>query len=373
MIRRNFIKTGSLGLAASIFTSPFSNLRATGQSRVMKNWVWFHLYRDMNRDRLYEPFRHMRDAGIHGILPEVYSSTRAHFLSGHLPAGRDLLNEILPVARETGLEVHAWMWTMICNIRDIHEQHPEWFVVNRKGESCLEKPAYVGYYRFLCPNRPGAREFLRMTVADLSAYEDLDGVHLDYIRYPDVILAENLQKKYGIVQDREYPEYDYCYCDTCRSLFKEESGIDPITLEQPHLNQDWIRFRYDSITNLVNNVLVAEARKKTKKITAAVFPNWQHVRQQWSRWNLDGFFPMLYHRYYNEDLDWIAEKTKTGVAELGAGKPLYSGLMVDMIDEGQMEKVVKMCRDAGASGVSLFSYSRMKEKKWQAFSEGQKI
>ena len=41
-------------------------------------------------------------------------------------------------------------------------------------------------------------------------FRELTGIRLDYIRQLDVILASGLQPSYGIVQDREYPEYDYC-------------------------------------------------------------------------------------------------------------------------------------------------------------------
>ena len=100
----------------------------------------------------------------------------------------------------------------------VHAEHPEWYNVNRNGDNSWDHPAYVGYYRFLCPSRPGVHEFLQKRVRELSAF-DVDGVHLDYIRYPDVILAESLQPHYDIVQDKEYPQYDYCYCDVCRAGF----------------------------------------------------------------------------------------------------------------------------------------------------------
>lgn len=36
------------------------------------------------------------------------------------------------------------------NRRELLDKHPDWYAVNRKGESCHDKPAYVDYYRFLC-------------------------------------------------------------------------------------------------------------------------------------------------------------------------------------------------------------------------------
>ena len=59
----------------------------------------------------------------------------------------------------------------------------------------------------------------------------VDGIHLDYVRYCDVILPVNLWQNYGIEQTRELPEYDFCYCETCRAKYKAEHGVDP--LEHP--------------------------------------------------------------------------------------------------------------------------------------------
>ena len=46
------------------------------------------------------------------------------------------------------------------NRRELLDKHPDWYAVNRKGESCHDKPAYVDYYRFLCPNHQGVAEYL---------------------------------------------------------------------------------------------------------------------------------------------------------------------------------------------------------------------
>ena len=51
--------------------------------------------------------------------------------------------------------------------------------------------------------------------------EGLESVHLDYVRFPDVILGADLQPKYGIVQDKELPEYDYGYHPIARKNLKK--------------------------------------------------------------------------------------------------------------------------------------------------------
>ena len=295
-----------------------------------KNWMWVSpTRREAASDDVWKSrLGRWREAGIDAILPEIFNNHAAHYGSEHLPVAERWLEQLLPLARAAGVEVHAWMHTMTCNIDSVHDEHPEWYNVNGRGESSWEKPAYVHYYRFLCPSRPAVHEFLKRRVRELAQYDELDGIHLDYIRHPDVILAESLQPRYAIVQDREYPEYDYCYCDVCRSGFKEMHGADPMDLEDPSTDRNWRQYRYDLITHIVNDELVPVGRKRGKAMTAAVFPNWEHVRQQWSNWDLDAVLPMLYHSFYNEDLQWIGEEVREGIARQKHGAPLFSHLRV---------------------------------------------
>ncbi len=334
-----------------------------------KTWAWVTTDLETTVDGWKKKFARMREAGLDAVLPEIYDSRFAYYQSQHLPVAESWLEQILPLAKEAGLEVHAWMWSMPCNIEEIRLEHPEWFSVNRNGESTVDKPAYVDYYKFLCPSRPEVQQFIQQRVAELAQYPALDGIHLDYIRYPDVILAEALQPAYGIVQDREYPQYDYCYCEVCRSEFKARTGLDPLALEEPSANQEWKQFRFDRITNLVNNIIVPLAHRHHKQVTAAVFPNWESVRQQWFAWNLDGMLPMLYHNFYNGDMGWIRAQTEKGVRLLEDRVPLYSGLFVPQLTPALLIEAVEASRKGGASGTSLFHAQAMTEEHWRSFEK----
>lgn len=337
-----------------------------------KNWAWIMTDTKPNEDEWKRKFSQMHEAGIDAILPEIYDSNHAYYQSRHLPVKEAWLEKLLPLAKSEGLEVHGWMRAMMCNIEEIKEKHPDWFVINRKGESAAEKPAYVNYYKFMCPSNPGVQEFVKATVTELSEYEQLDGVHLDYIRFPDVILAEALQPKYNIKQDKEYPEYDYCYCDICTSEFKKQTGIDIKKLEDPAANKKWRQFRYDRITNLVNKILVPAARKNKKPVTAAVFPNWEMVRQQWYRWDLDAFLPMLYNGFYAKGIDWIKEQTAIEVKSLKGRAPLYSGLFIPQLNPKELAEAVEASFSGGAKGVSLFLSYSMTDEHWQSFKSAVK-
>lgn len=334
-----------------------------------KKWVWMNPWRDITNEEYKRRFEKIKLSGIDAIIPSIYAGWAASYNSKHLPVSAPLMEQIVPIAKEMELEVHAWMWTMICNNDDILKKHPSWFAVNRNGNSTIETPAYVGYYRFMCPNNPGVQEFVSKTVSELSYYSDLDGIHLDYIRFPDVILAENLQSKYGIVQDKEYPEYDYCYCNYCRSEFKELTGININEIKYPDKNDSWREFRYNSVTKMVNNFLVPAAKKNDKFISAAVFPNWENVRQQWSKWNVDAVFPMLYSTYYNQDVSWIQAKIREGLNAINSSTKLYSGLLVDSYNPIEMSVSIKKSLESNADGVSLFAYHSLKEDHYKYLSQ----
>lgn len=289
------------------------------------------------------------------------------------------------LVKEAGMEFHTWIPTMVQGenpkiARDLYAH-------NRNGESAFEKPAYVPYYKFLCPNKQGTYEFLADMYGSVADVEEVDGIHLDYIRFPDVILARGLWDKYGLTMDKEYPEYDYCYCDKCSSDFKEKTGIDINEAEDPTQIQEWKQFRYDLITNMVNR-LSKVIHEKGKVLNAAVFPGpsiaKKLVRQEWNKWNLDAIYPMNYNDFYLEGPEWVGEVTKEEVAAVKGSKPIYSGLFIcpnpenktnenDPENHGllpsEIETAIRTSMENGAAGICLFTPGRMKAEHWEAFEK----
>ena len=332
----------------------------------LKNFVWLRpsiarTNADWERD-----FAMMRSSGIHGVIAEVYNGSQALFQSARLPVRAPWLERAIPIATAAGLELHAWMWCMPCLIPSILQAHPDWYNVNAKGESAATKPAYVDYYKFLDPARPEVREFVRDTVRELAAIPGLTGVHLDYIRHPDAILPSGLWSKYGIVQDKVYPPYDYGYTEYSRRIFKAETGTDPIELKEPETHAEWMKYRLDSVVDLVNDYLVPAAHAGGKKISAAVFPGPSRarvmVRQDWARFNLDAFMPMLYHTFYEAGPEFV--KTYTQEAVRTVKQPVHSGLFVQPLDADAFTATVRMAIDGGAAGVSIFDAGAMTPERW---------
>jgi uncharacterized lipoprotein YddW (UPF0748 family) len=378
MKKRTFLKTMAAGGLSVMSGTALLNCNSPQEktsepvtkslNSLPDNWIWVRPDISKKDDEWKAIFARLKSSGIDAILPQVYSSNDTLFDHPILPVRERWLEKIIPIAHSADLEVHAWMWTMPLNEKGMIEKHPDWFSVNRNGDPAHTHPAYVGYYKFMCPCHPEVQEFVAGNVEALAKIEDLDGVHLDYVRQPDVILAEGLQPKYNIVQDKEYPEYDYPYSENCRNLFKEKHGIDPMDLgDDAPAHEAWRQFRYDAVSNVVNNFCVPMAKKYDKKITAAVFPNWESVRQQWHKWDLDAFLPMLYQGFYNEDINWIGEEVEKALTRLNHSKPVYSGLFLGHLPTGaDLKKAIEVSKQSGAKGVSLFDFGGMKDEYYEA-------
>lgn len=304
--------------------------------REVKNWLWTRINKNKSDEEYKAWFALLKESGISGVMFEGYNEN------------------LYKLCKEAGLEAHYWKWTM--NRRELLNVHPDWFAVNKKGESTHDKPAYVDYYRFLCPNHEGVADYLAQAYIKDANLPYVDGVHLDYVRFPDIVLPVSLWKNYGIEQTKELPEYDYCYCDVCRKLFKEQTGKDPMELKYPMENQSWINFRLDAITRVVDAITKA-IKADNKNISGAVFPGpsmaKKMVRQDWGNWHLDAYFPMIYNGFYYEGPEWIGRSVKESVQTVNGKAKIYAGLMFPDI-KVNFEKALDEAFDNGASGVSFF-------------------
>ena len=303
-------------------------------------------------------------------------------------AGHDSLiyAKVSSLAKETGLGFFAWIPTMVQEPNEFLTK--ELYAVNRNGESAFDKPAYVAYYKFLCPARNSVFRFLEDLYMKIACIPNVDGIHLDYIRFPDVILAKGLWKKYGLVMDKEYPAYDYCYCDSCVSEFKRETGIEILKIEDPSGIVEWKQFRYNLITNLVNR-LAESIHNQHKQINAAVFPGPNSVarplvRQEWQNWNLDAFFPMNYNDFYLEDTKWIGDVCRESSETLMHKNKFYSGLFIrpeivgnsentDPENMGltaeELHEAIHESMENGATGICIFTPDRMTNKHWKVLKK----
>ena len=306
-------------------------------------WIWMHARTDWDLNDWKEAFERLGRAGINGLL---------------ISADTGVLKKIIPLAGFYDLKIHAWMWTM-----NRGDARPEWLSVNALGKSLADEKAYVAYYKFMCPALPEVREFLKNKIDNLATTKGLSGIHFDYIRYVDVILPSELQPNYGLIQDHIMPEYDYGYHRYLRQIYKHRYGSDPLDLENYVKNQDWLNFRLQVLDTTVWE-LRDVVREKGLLATAAVFPSpemsKEMVRQGWDAWNLDIYFPMIYHNFYGKKVKWIRKIVKEDIRAVGPGSAVIAGIYLPALqDIKEFERALKAARKGGAAGISLFDYNAL--------------
>jgi hypothetical protein len=357
--RREFLETlgcGALGLGllgGAALPGRLPAGSAPGSSE-FAGWLWIGRRPEKTAAEWRALFSRLGQAGFRGVL-----------VGGQFDA------PIADAAHAAGLEYHRWMW-ILNRPGDTwaRENHPEWYAVSRAGDSTLEAPPYVEYYRWVCPTREPVRQHLRQLIGEAAREPAVDGIHLDYIRYCDVILPRGLWKKYGLVQNRELPQFDFCYCPSCRGQFRDRTGRDPAELPDPPADAEWIRFRWDAVTRVVTE-LAEVSRGAGKAISAAVFATptlaRRLVRQAWDEWPVDRVFPMMYHPAYDEGVPWIGESVREGVEALrGSGTELNAGLYLSALDPPVLAEAIRMARVEEACGFSLFDLNALTDERLEA-------
>ena len=279
-----------------------------------KYWCWIEDRQGINWE---DAIKDIADIGLQGIL-----------LSGN----SESYKKAAPIAEKYGVELHAWRIIMNAN-KTVANNHPEWLSVNKNGVSLADSMAYVPYYKFMCPILPEVREYIYQSVKEILAIEGVKGISLDYTRYVDVILPENLWSKYDIIQDKEYPRWDYGYHPAMIEAFIEKHGYNPQLNETTGGDTIWNQFRYDQITEIANEISRI-TREAGKSISASPFPTpsiaRKLVRQDWDKWDLDLVFPMVYNSMYKEEgAEWMTNCIDENMeAVKGKQTALYTGVYV---------------------------------------------
>ena len=121
---------------------------------------------------------------------KVFSGT-----SGKMPA-YDPLAFAIDECHKRGMELHAWMVTFPLGTDKQVKELGKRSVVKRHPELCRR---HRGEW-YLDPGVPGTADYILSLVRELVTYYDIDGIHFDYIRYPEQAKSfpdKSAYRKYG--------------------------------------------------------------------------------------------------------------------------------------------------------------------------------
>jgi uncharacterized lipoprotein YddW (UPF0748 family) len=326
----------------------------------------------------------IEDAGLLGatdLFVQVLRGGRAWFESSLADSGpyhalveaggMDTLSELLRQAHAAGLRVHAWV-----NVLSLaRNRKAPWLetlgrdaaLVDKRGRSLLDYPSFDlpqpdrRYYRmgtpalYLDPAAPGVAELVAATFAELLVrYPDLDGLHLDYIRYPDV-LPFVPGTRFGV-------GLDFGYGAATLARFRSETGLEAPLGDSTRNANRWDEWRRDKLTGLVSAIGErARAARPGVELSAAVWTyadrGYLVLGQDWRRWLEDDLIEFAVPMAYTLD-DRLLRYQVERFANLPVGDRIWIGLGTWLF-ASQPERAlaqIRIARDGGAAAESLFSY-----------------
>ncbi len=162
--------------------------------------IWidsWHADSFLNASEVNNLIQTCRDNNINTIMPEIRKVGDAYYHSNLEPRATNItggpsfdpLGYMIEVAHDTSggkkyVEVHAWFVvqrlssTLNLDPQHVLSQHPEYIMSDDDGNI-----SYGGSY-YLDPGHPGSVEHNVAVILDCLSQYDIDGINLDYIRYP---------------------------------------------------------------------------------------------------------------------------------------------------------------------------------------------
>lgn len=281
--------------------------------------------------------------GFNAIFANMLWGGAAYYPSEVLPVvgRRDLMAEAVNWCHRYGLEFHVWM---VNNY--LGSGTPEDFLEKLRAEGRLQKDKDGKELPWLCPSDPRNRAMEREALLEVVRRYPVDGVHLDYIRYPGA---------------------SACYCDGCRERFQRDTGIKvkdwPEEVISGPYFADFQRWRREQVTKLVEEISREVRRiRPDVKISAAVFPDWRSARfqvgQDWKLWVERGYLDFVCPMDYTTDPEKFGEWVRMQSVWTEGRIPLYPGIgAYRMTDGGEVLHQVALARELGADGFVIFSYT----------------
>lgn len=277
----------------------------------------------------------------------------------------DPLEVALAEAHTRGIQLHAWLnaftgWTptsaSTCaglaesdpgNPRHVLLDHPEWRVVSDVGVThpCPNTEESV----WMSPGIAGVRTHLARVAADVARKYQVDGIHLDFIRYP------GLKWSHDTASLRAF-------------------GLDPATNKPA-----WDQFRRDQVSAAVAETRDSVSAARSSAVLSAAV--WGIYRDKWG-WNsskgydqyfqdprawvassdLDVAVPMMYwgiQSVYCSYTDWSCLLDDHLAAYKAAGRHMYAGMLASYGVE-EIVREIQLGRVRGVHGFTVFSYGAAK-------------
>ncbi|MBC7187528.1 MAG: family 10 glycosylhydrolase [Calditrichaeota bacterium] len=252
--------------------------------------------------------------------------------------GWDPLQTAIDEAHARGIALHAWVnvypgWRGTVPPADpqqLWNSHRDWFMVDPNG--AVQR--LNNHYTWLSPTNPEVQAYLHRLFVELLERYDVDGIHLDYFRFPGPGFSFDLP---SLTQFRLY-----------------HNGRSPA--EAPAAWDEW---RRSALTRLLTVLYGAvKAHRPDAVVSSAVIGDLQTGRQLFlqdsHRWLAMGVIDVIFPMIYTSDTTLFRRLAAEHLQD-DKGRLVCPGIDATADWRAQVE----IARRLGAQGFALFSYQAL--------------
>ena len=273
----------------------------------------------------------------------------AEELSGTLgkDPGWDPLELAVAGAHRRGMALHPWLntyalWSateapLSVGVPHALAAHPEWASEDSQGARVAKGDKYL----FASPGNPAVQGHIARVVDDIDARYDVDGIHLDYLRYAGADFDHNAAALASWAGEGDRADWQR---EQVQVLVRDiQTRVDvPVSAAVWGVHRDtW----------------------DWGKVTEGYSDYYQDPRAMLGDGTLDAAAPMIYWSVKDPKgtrLDFAA-LAEEHVAHRGKGQ-IWTGIAAHTLSWDQIEACRGASRAAGADGVIYFDYTSLRDK-----------
>ena len=261
--------------------------------------------------------------GIYGV-PAIKQRDPSAYVGEMAAAGVNAV--FVPADKETVAWFKAYGFQVYVSVnafggKGAWQKYADARPVNRRGELLGAEPGFKGHGG-ACPTHPGWRnerlKYVAQLVETLGGEGGIDGIWLDFIRYP------------GFWETTAPEIPDTCYCSRCLNRFAADSGVAMpkglggkeaaawIQEKAPHEWMTWKKERIADFVKAVKKILAQNPGKKALKLGLFLVPWTKGERNNAVSYVLgqdpfalgelvDVVSPMVYHRMCGKSPRWVGD------------------------------------------------------------------
>lgn len=312
--------------------------------------VWIHSGYGLRGKSWDESIKLLAESGFNALFVNLCWGYCADYKSAVLPVSPlvekrgDQLKLCLAACRKYGVQLHVWK---VC-----------WNMGHRTPKNVIDELARQGRTqqssdgknsKYLAPHLPENFKLEKDAFLELVREHDIDGIHFDYIRYPDGKCDFSPSARAAFE----------------KSLGKTVSKWPDDCMSGGTLRPEYNEWRRANISRLVESVSnEARAIRKNISISAAVFGAWDGARdgvaQDTELWLEKGWLDFVCPMNYTDSEKSLRSWLERQIACPHRHVPLYAGLGTYRLDGPEAcASQILLARALGADGFVCFDFQSL--------------